>query len=332
MGQSVSTEADAATASAPRARKQRTKPVVTEINIYPIKSCSEIGVESAAVTSFGFEGDRRLQVVARLNGNGNWVYCTPRNKACERLFHVKPSLGEDGKLRLSSKHARGRDFVLDTNVETKPLKCSVMGDEEHSEMVDYGDDVASWLQKATMIADCRLVGMGKEFKRTMQVNADQGEALPSLDLPVSLADEAPFLLCAEESLADLNRRLTAEDKKPVDMRRFRPNIVISGLRPYEEDTPKRIKIGSVEFVVWQRCGRCIMTTIDRDSLNRRGGEPLKTLGTYRERANGQRNFGVHLFPSSVGGSCSIKVGDKVEVLEFDDDRLIEWKQKHLTWK
>ena len=332
MGQSVSTEAEAASAAAPLAKQQRSnKPVVTAINVYPIKSCAEIGVDSAAVTSFGFEGDRRFQVVTRLNGNGNWVYCTPRNKACERLFHVQPSLGEDGRLTLSSKHAKG-EFVLDiANVKTKPIKCSVMGDEEH-EMLDYGDDVASWLQKATLIANCRLVGMGKDFKRTMQVNPDQGEALPSLDLPVSFADEAPFLLCAEESLADLNRRLTADDKKPVDMRRFRPNIVISGLRPYEEDTPKRIKIGAVEFICWQRCGRCIMTTIDRDSLNRRGGEPLKTLSTYRERANGQRNFGVHLIPSSVSGSSSIQVGDTVEVLEFDDDRQIEWKQKHLTWK
>ncbi|EJK65273.1 hypothetical protein THAOC_13884 [Thalassiosira oceanica] len=330
MGQSVSTEAEAVSAAAPLARKQKSNPVVTAINVYPIKSCAEIGVDSASVTSFGFEGDRRFQVVTRLNGDGEWVYCTPRNKACERLFHVKTSLGEDGKLRLSSKHAKGK-FVLDiANVETK-LKCSVMGDEEH-EVLDYGDDVARWLQKATMIANCRLVGMGSEFKRTMQVNADQGEALPSLDLPVSFADEAPFLLCSEESLADLNQRLTAEEKKPVDMRRFRPNIVISGLRPYEEDTPKRIKIGNVEFFVWQRCGRCIMTTIDRDSLNRRGGEPLKTLSTYRERANGQRNFGVHLIPISVSGTSSIKVGDKVEVLEFDRDRQIEWKQKHLAWK
>ncbi|EJK77214.1 hypothetical protein THAOC_00970 [Thalassiosira oceanica] len=75
MGQSVSTEAEAVSAAAPLARKQKSKPVVTAINVYPIKSCAEIGVDSASVTSFGFEGDRRFQVVTRLNGDeSEWVY------------------------------------------------------------------------------------------------------------------------------------------------------------------------------------------------------------------------------------------------------------------
>ena len=34
----------------------------------------------------------------------------------------------------------------------------------------------------------------------------------------------------------------------------------------------------VELWAWQRCGRCAMTTIDRDTLER-CAEPLKTLGT-----------------------------------------------------
>ena len=80
------------------------------------------------------------------------------------------------------------------------------------------------------------------------------------------------------------------------MRRFRPNIVVAGLKPWEEDTLRRLRIGGVEFHVWQRCGRCVMTTIDRDTLTR-GKEPLATLSTFRERAHGQRNFGMHLVPT-----------------------------------
>ena len=89
----------------------------------------------------------------------------------------------------------------------------------------------------------------------------------------------------------MNKRLKYAGKDQIDMRRFRQNIVLEGLKPWEEDSLKRIKINSTEFHVWQRCGRCIMTTIDRDTL-KRCGEPLNTLSTFRERDNGMRNFGM----------------------------------------
>ena len=105
------------------------------------------------------------------------------------------------------------------------------------------------------------------------------------------------------------------------------------------------------FHVWQRCSRCVMTTIDRDSLARsfnqsRGGvEPLTTLSTFRERANGCRNFGVHLIPAnpevtsrgaSRGGAAEsravvrdfVALGGRLEVLEYDEIRRAEWLAKH----
>ena len=68
-----------------------------------------------------------------------------------------------------------------------------------------------------------------------------------------------------------------------------------------------------------------MTTIDRDTLER-GPEPLATLSTFRERANGQRNFGVHLIPvaSTIVDGYLVAVDDEVEVLAYDEDRRKEW--------
>jgi uncharacterized protein YcbX len=118
---------------------------------------------------------------------------------------------------------------------------------------------------------------------------------------------------------------------PVDMRRFRPNIVVSGadLLPWIEDTWKKIRIGDhVEFFVWQRCGRCIMTTIDRDTLEYTSkAEPLPTLGNFREDG---RNFGVHLIPDPatlregdaeiISANQTIRLGDTIQVLEYDTKR------------
>ena len=70
-----------------------------------------------------------------------------------------------------------------------------------------------------------------------------------------------------------------------------------------------------------------MTTIDRDTLER-CGEPLKALSAFRERANGQRNFGMHLIPvmESLGDDSdnNVMVGDEIEVLEYDEERRKEW--------
>ena len=89
---------------------------------------------------------------------------------------------------------------------------------------------------------------------------------------------------------------------------------------------KRIKIGPIEFLVWQRCGQCTMTTIDRDTL-KRSGEPLNTLSSFLERENGQRIFGVHMIPvleNVESEGMVISVGDKVEILEYDEERRSEW--------
>ena len=70
-----------------------------------------------------------------------------------------------------------------------------------------------------------------------------------------------------------------------------------------------------------------MTTIDRDSLAR-GPEPLATLNTFRERANGQRNFGMHLIPlEGLEAGTQIALGGAVKVLEFDTERRKEWQDK-----
>mmetsp|Transcript_12412 Transcript_12412/g.24813 ORF Transcript_12412/g.24813 Transcript_12412/m.24813 type:complete len:394 (+) Transcript_12412:20-1201(+) len=333
-------------------RHQCIKLSVQELYIYPIKSCGEIRLSSSAkVTPIGFEHDRILQVVSKVDQKNSpsepdWSFCTPREKRYEKLFHVKPTLmdgsNNNTNLKLSSKYVK-EEFTLKLeevlsrfgSMVTRPTFSTTMGGASPVLLEDCGIKIAKWLEEATGITGCRLVGIGKNFYRFVKVNDDQGDDIPMIHegyssygcgVPrpsVSLADEAPFLLTTRSSLADLNKRLGKG--KQVDMRRFRPNIVIDGLQPWEEDSLKRIRIGAVEFHIWQRCGRCTMTTIDRDSLER-CGEPLSTLSNFRERDNGQRNFGMHLIPARPWELKEerIFVGDEVEILEYDEERRVEW--------
>jgi len=367
---------------------------VSQLNIYPLKSCGEISVQVAYTTPTGFEYDRIMQVIDPNTG----LYCTPRTPHYAKLFHIQPHLHIPTQLlTLTQTQTGGKNVLPPLEIDlshartTTPLQAQAMGNVP-VQVEDLGDGASSWLQQVLEIpsssssssstatksssssstTNCRLVKIGSSYKRHVVVNPDQNEplphptttrsgssgskekkdaSLPSLPPVVSLADEAPYLLTTEVSLHDLNQHLRQRSQTPVDMKRFRPNIVVvssssgvgtstsSTLKPWEEDTWKKIKIGQVEFWVWQRCGRCTMTTIDRQTLER-GPEPLATLSTFRERSHGQRNFGVHLIPvdddatmiSSSSSSRSrrhpIQVGDTLEVLEYDEERLMEWKQLH----
>jgi uncharacterized protein YcbX len=122
---------------------------------------------------------------------------------------------------------------------------------------------------------------------------------------VSFADAFPFLLTSEESLRDLNQRLP----QPLPMNRFRPNLVVTGDRPYEEDDWRDIQIGDIPMQVVKPCGRCVVTTTDQ-STGIRGQEPLRTLATYRKRS-GDAMFGQNLVHRNSG---QLRVGDPVRIL------------------
>ncbi|EPS65546.1 molybdenum cofactor sulfurase, partial [Genlisea aurea] len=64
------------------------------------------------------------------------------------------------------------------------------------------------------------------------------------EIRLNFANEAQFLLVSAESVADLNARLHHVE---VDPSRFRPNLVVSGGDPYEEDRWRSLVIGDASF-------------------------------------------------------------------------------------
>ena len=81
-----------------------------------------------------------------------------------------------------------------------------------------------------------------------------------------------MLLTSLASLADLNTRLGHR----VPISRFRGNLVVHGAPPWEEDTWRRIRIGTATFRVAKPCDRCLVTTIDQHTGTRPDRlEPLR---------------------------------------------------------
>lgn len=263
---------------------------LTEINIYPVKSTRRIALTESEVLPRGLPWDRRWMLV---DAAGNFI--TARQHPALALVDT---LIEDDMLHVS---VAGRDRLSVPLQPGRGRKQAVCVWRDTVDAIPVGHSADAWFSEYLGLA-CRLVTMGDDCVRP--VHPDYG--LPTDE--VSFADGFPLLLISEASLADLNQRLAV----PVSMRRFRPNVVVSGCQAYAEDNWRRLRIGEVEFAGVKACSRCIFTTIDPDTGRKDPGlEPLRTLSRYRRRDGGVY-FGQNLIPRSHG---SIRLGDRVDVIE-----------------
>ncbi len=255
---------------------------------YPIKSCAGIALTEARLEPRGIRHDRELMIVdAATDG-----FLTQRE--APRMALIAPQIA-DGALRA---HAPGMAELILRIAEDGPTR-EVGIWRDPCMAVDQGGEAAAWLS-AFLDRPCRLVRMVPEFVRPV----DPTYAAPGDQ--VGFADGFPCLLIAEESLADLNTRLS----EPLPMNRFRPNIVIAGGAPFGEDRVGRLRIGAVEFAAPKSCARCTITVVDQ-ATGATGKEPLRTFATFRKVRRGVL-FGQNLIHAGVG---TIRVGDRVEALE-----------------
>ena len=283
-------------------------PRVTGLFVYPIKACGGVAVQAATVEPMGLRHDRRFMIVHDENGaHAPGRFLTQREYP--RLALVAPSVADNGNgaddggtlVLCAPNHA---DLAVSWtndklgNVATQTRAVSVWRDTVHAD--DMGDECAAWLSEFVQ-TPVRLVRAGRAFRRPVQAGA--GDV-------VSFADGFPVLLAAEESLADLNDRLTQRSAEPVPMSRFRANIVVqTGAAPFAEDSWRTVQIGSgASFRVAKPCARCAVITVDQSRGEKTGAEPLATLAAYRrDKETGGVLFAVNLLPDVT--PATVHVGD-----------------------
>ena len=261
---------------------------VSQLVIYPIKSCRGVEVDRAMVGATGFEHDRRWMLVG---DDGKFL----SQREHHQLALVRVQLDRD-RLRLDAPGLPPLDVAVDGGVGPSS-RVQVWDDECGA--VSEGDDAARWFSRH-LGCSARLVRMVSDDARPLgSSTAQPGDR-------VSFADGFPFLLLSTASLDGLNRRLPL----PVPMDRFRPNIVVDGCEAHAEDGWHRVRIGEVPFRFAKPCARCVITTVDQ-MTGERGREPLRTLSTYRTRDR-QILFGQNLVHEGRG---PIRIGDPVAVLD-----------------
>ncbi len=268
------------------------------LNIHPVKSLRGLGVSSAEVDALGIVGDRRFLVVGP-----DGVFLTQRVVA--RMARVATAV-DAAWLTLGCEGFGEVKVRRDPDPASALVTVSIWKN-DGLKAEDCGPSAAEWLSRVLGLP-CRLVRIGPAFNRPVRPAA----ARPG-DV-VHFADAFPLLAVSEASLRDLNDRMAEEGGEALPMNRFRPNLVVEGCGPYEEDSWKRIRIGEVVLRAAGPCLRCIVTTTDQ-LTGERGKEPLKTLATYRRDLAEPTyvKFGQNLVHETKSGA--LRVGDPVEVLE-----------------
>ncbi|MCU1290238.1 MAG: oxidoreductase [Acidobacteria bacterium] len=264
---------------------------LSELNFYPVKSLGAVAAKSALITNRGLEFDRRRMLVDEKN-----KFLSQREFPEMARFRVTL---ERENLQVSYKGTAIEIPLQPDSGEYSRVK--IWSSSVKAE--NYQNEINEWFS-ASLRIDCRLVLMPEDSKRIVE----PFYAVRKFKDAVSFADAYPFLLTAESSLLDLNEKL----EKPISMNRFRPNLVVSGAKPFEEDSWKKIKIGNSLFHVVKSCARCVITTVDQENGVKDGVEPLRTLSNYRNK-NGKVLFGRYLIAEKTGET--IKIGDKVEIVE-----------------
>lgn len=267
---------------------------VCSLHLYPVKSLAGVACDSAGVAARGLAGDRRWGIV---DPSGEKVTA----REAHGLLGLTASPLPDGAVRLTDRS--GAAIRVEPPREAAPVPVSHRG---QGTARPAGDEVAAWLS-ARLDRAVRLVWQDDESRRP--IRPELGGRPEDVN---SLADAAPLLLTTEASLRRLNEWLAEGGAEAIGHDRFRPNVVVDGETPFAEDDWDEVTMGGVPFRRTMVCDRCVMTTIDRETL-RTSKEPIRTLARHR-KWDGETWFGIRLTPVlPLPDDAVLTVGDVVRV-------------------
>lgn len=263
---------------------------IRELNIYPLKSGRAIPKDEVRLGVTGLEWDRHWMAASP-----DGVFMSQRTQP--RLALVVPETSSD-ELTLTAPGQQPLRIPLEPNGHPQPARVW----KDSISALDQGDIAAEWLSEAVGFA-ARLLRIAPVLDR--QAKAEFAGPTPAA---VSFSDGFPILVCNSASLAHLNTLMP----ESVPMERFRPNIVLDGLEPFEEDRISELHFGAVTLRLVKPCTRCVITATDQHT-GQPATNPLPVLRAFRfDKALMGVTFGENAVIAQgvgqalkVGATCSV---------------------------
>lgn len=260
---------------------------LTQICRYPLKSCAGESLTEAQITQLGVSQDRRF-ILADQQGQ----FITARQHP--ELLQIRVSCD---RLAFTFHHPAEPDLRLSPEWAKAFSKVKIWSREVSAKT--FNSDINQWFERI----------LKKPVK--LIINSDQAQDLAEKRFswgPI-FSDGFPLLVTTQQSLDALNIAIPGQ----FEMARFRPNLVLDGELPWQEDSWSRLKIGEVILKREQPCERCVLITRDpKTGEKNTHQEPLRTLARIHRLADHGVCFGQNFSVISAG---QVSLHDPVELLD-----------------
>jgi len=279
---------------------------VSEIWRYPVKSMQGERLRETPITENGLPGDRAWAVRDEVRGGIRGAKKIPDLMRCRARYAADPEPGQ----------ILAAEMILSDGTE-----CRTDSPDANTVLSNVlGQRVTLWpLQPASDLDHYRRGApdhedLEQELREIFAVLPE--ETLPDISAlppevfefespPGTYFDAFPLLVMTDASLRRLSE--LAPDSS-IDVRRFRPNLVIATSPDragfVESDwVGKRFRLGDCEIDIAAACPRCVMTTLPFDALPK---DPRIMRTLVREA---DHNLGVYARVAKPG---AVRVGDLFE--------------------
>ena len=245
--------------------------ILSQLIVYPIKSCAGMAVEEAVATVSGLcaQGvhDREWMLV---NGEGQFL----TQREYPRVATSRPRVEGAARVVVAPGRAPRRlPLALDMSAPTRRVQIW----DDIVEAGDCGDAAAAWFGE-TLGGACRLVRFRPGLERPTSTKWTAGA--PS---SARFADAYPLLLIGASALDEINTQMRAAGREALPMNRFRPNLVVEGTDPFEEDYTESLCSGGIVIKPVKPCARCPIPAVDQ-ATGIPGPDPLDILQSWRGKA------------------------------------------------
>jgi hypothetical protein len=253
---------------------------IAALHLYPVKSCAGIALDEVELVATGLDLDRAWMVT---DCRGDML----TQRELPRMALIRPQF-------------KGPELVLRAP-GMLALHLSLEAVEEARRVRVWDDEVQAWSMgalAAQWFSD--FLGQPLELVRfePEQRRLSSAKWTGDIEAENPFTDGFPLLVTSTASLADLNERLARAGHVPVGSERFRPNLVLEGLAPFDEDHVDDIQVasddGPIRLRLVKPCTRCTIPNVDPDTA---ATAPAvgDTLAAFRAdpRMNGAVTFGMN---------------------------------------
>ncbi len=276
--------------------------ILSEITLYPIKSCAGIALQTATLTRAGLMTeriyDREWMIVDEAGACLSQREYPRMALIVPRLKHDTIELRAPGMLRL--------EIPLGLPDPATAPTLTVRLWDESLQAYDCDALTAAWVS-SFLGTPCRLVRFHPDTVRVANP-----KWTGDIEAPTLFSDGYPVLVIGAESLRDLNGRLARAGRAPLPMDRFRPNLVVDGIDAYEEDYVETFRMGDAVLKPVKPCPRCPIPSVDQ-ATGAFGPDPLDILQGYRAKpeVDGGICFGMNNI-LLAGDGQQLRVGQEVD--------------------